>query len=256
MGGVSLVPVLVVTGTGGPPLTGVASVAGGSAHTVALTTSGNELAWGSNSSHQLGNNSSAAYAVPVLVRTDGFGSILTNAVKVAAGGDTTAAVTSSGQVKQAGNHYDGTTCQNAMNVPGTLPTTAPLPVPKPGAQLPSPDCDNQQPTLPGTYDVVEFGLHRAHWAQRALNLAVVSHTTPRPTSDLVHTPPGYGPGMNKGHLLAHMFGGISTDAETAERNITALFGHQDETGDNVRNDRLPRDSKLRWHEPSSSQCHN
>ncbi len=91
-GGIVTTPVAVAN------LSGVTSVVGGAAHSVARTASGPVWAWGANSSFQLGNNSSVPSSVPVGVRLDAIGTPLTG-VAIAAGGNTTAAVTAGGNVR-------------------------------------------------------------------------------------------------------------------------------------------------------------
>ena len=73
---------------------GVASLAGGNAHTCAVTTSGGVKCWGRNTAGQLGNNSTTQSLVPVAV------SGLTSGVaSITGGGNHTCALTTSGGVK-------------------------------------------------------------------------------------------------------------------------------------------------------------
>lgn len=221
-GGISTVPVNVANQAGTANLTGVTSVAAGTAHSVANTSSG-VLAWGAAEHFQLGNASTVPRSLPVAVQADGSTAPLTGVVAIIAGGNSTAAVTSGGQVKQAGSHFDGTNCQTALDMPGTGPTTFPVPGPRPTSRAPNPACQNQVPTPPGAYGLVD-GVGRATFAGRALNSTSIAApgTRPKPT----HTPVGFqtGQGQDRSHLLAHIFGGPTKDGELhVEENIVALF---------------------------------
>ncbi|MBI3148361.1 MAG: right-handed parallel beta-helix repeat-containing protein [Betaproteobacteria bacterium] len=82
--------------------TGVAAIAAGENHTCALTTSGGLKCWGYNNGGQLGDNSTTQRLAPVDVSglTSGVGA-------VAAGGDHTCALTTSGGVKCWGSNGYG-----------------------------------------------------------------------------------------------------------------------------------------------------
>jgi len=92
------------------PFTGVAAVAAGSNHTLALMKNGTVYAWGSNNYGQLGNNSTTESHSPVQVvlPTDLVTQTtpLTDVVAIAAGGNFSLALTKSGTVYAWG--YSGT----------------------------------------------------------------------------------------------------------------------------------------------------
>jgi hypothetical protein len=83
---------------------GVASLSMGNATACALTVGGDVLCWGSNSSGQLGNNSTVGSAVPVQVQ--GLTSGVT-ALSVAPGGGSACAVTPAGGVQCWGSNAHG-----------------------------------------------------------------------------------------------------------------------------------------------------
>src|SRR5450759_3831659 len=86
-----------------PSGTTVTAIAGGGAHSLALTSSGQVLAWGSNSSGQLGNGTTTQSSTPVAVRLPS-GSTVT---AIAGGGSHSLALTSTGQVLAWGYNYNG-----------------------------------------------------------------------------------------------------------------------------------------------------
>ena len=103
----SNVPVQVV-GVGGMGLLSGATVlaAGGynGSHTCALITAGAVACWGSNSSGQLGNNSTADSHVPVQVVGVGGTGLLSGVMAVAGGNEQTCAVTPAGATYCWGRH--------------------------------------------------------------------------------------------------------------------------------------------------------
>jgi alpha-tubulin suppressor-like RCC1 family protein len=78
--------------------TGVASIAAGTNHTCAVTTSGAARCWGSNMSGQLGNGTNTDSNVPV----DVVG--VSGATQIAAGGVHTCALVAGGAVKCWGSN--------------------------------------------------------------------------------------------------------------------------------------------------------
>ncbi|WP_018801849.1 Ig-like domain repeat protein [Salinispora arenicola] len=103
----------------------VTAVAGGDAHSLALTSAGDVLAWGSNSSGQLGDGTTSNRRTPVAVGT--------TATAVAAGIAFSLALTSAGDVlawgsNSSGQLGDGTTTNRrtpvAVSLPGGTTVTA------------------------------------------------------------------------------------------------------------------------------------
>lgn len=100
----------------------IVQVAGGSGHTVALTSTGNVYAWGLGTSGQLGNNGTASSSTPVEVcAPGGCTSYLSNVVQVVAGETWSAALTSAGNVYVWGSATygqlgNGTTTQAVLPV--------------------------------------------------------------------------------------------------------------------------------------------
>jgi len=93
-----------VLGIGGLlPLTGVTAVAAGGRHTLALTTTGTVLAWGSNAQGQLGNGTKESSKIPVLVT--GLSNVVI--VKIAAGGEFSLALDAQGAVWAWGSNSTG-----------------------------------------------------------------------------------------------------------------------------------------------------
>lgn len=196
---------------------------GGLAHSVALASGGQVWAWGANDFSQLGNNSTTPSSVPVQMSVDALGTPFSGVVAISAGGTTSAGV-QAGRVRQAGNHYDGTTCRNAMDEPGSAPTTDFFPIPRPPAQPPNPECENQQPTAEADYSPAETvgDDKRAKQASRSLNLASIRPSVGRPRT---MTPAGYtnSDEMDRSHLLAYVFGGKSLSSEGAVVNVVPLY---------------------------------
>ena len=83
-------------------LSEVKAVAAGSNHTLVLLKSGKVVAWGSNSSGQLGNGSTTNSAVPVEVKSLGE-----EVIAIAAGGNHSLALLKSGKVKDWGENASG-----------------------------------------------------------------------------------------------------------------------------------------------------
>ncbi len=112
----SYVWVDVWTGAGNStPLSGIVSIAVGSYHTCALTTSGGVKCWGYNSYGQLGNNSWSASSVPVDVN-----GLTSGVVAITAGNSDTCALMASGGVKCWGYNPYGQLGNNSTtnsNVP-------------------------------------------------------------------------------------------------------------------------------------------
>jgi alpha-tubulin suppressor-like RCC1 family protein len=96
-----------------PPGTAITAIAGGAAHTIALTTDGAVFGWGLNSSGQLGDGKTVSRNVPAAVSTvTGFTG--RNSAGIAAGDSHSVAVTSTGVVFTWGSNAtselgDGTT---------------------------------------------------------------------------------------------------------------------------------------------------
>jgi alpha-tubulin suppressor-like RCC1 family protein len=101
----------------------VTAIAGGQSHSLALTSTGQVLAWGSNSYGQLGNGSTTNSSTPVAVSLPSG----TTVTAIAAGDGHSLALTSSGQVLAWGwNFYgqlgNGTTTNSSTPVPVSLPS--------------------------------------------------------------------------------------------------------------------------------------
>ena len=97
----STLPVQVMDPTGMSDLIGVAAVAAGADHSLALKSDGTVWAWGYNAYGQLGNNSTANSAIPVQV------SGIANVISVVTGGYHSLALTSDGAVWAWGANFDG-----------------------------------------------------------------------------------------------------------------------------------------------------
>ena len=96
-----LAPVDVLSGPSLPALVGITAIATGNNHTCALTSSGGVKCWGSNSSGQLGDNSSTDRMTPVDVST-----LTSGITALAAGGSHTCALTSAGGVTIAFTQFN------------------------------------------------------------------------------------------------------------------------------------------------------
>jgi alpha-tubulin suppressor-like RCC1 family protein len=106
-----------------PSGTTVTAIAGGSYHSLALTSSGQVLAWGSNNRGQLGNGTTTYSSIPVPVSLPSG----TTATAIAGGGYHSLALTSTGQVLAWGNNVqgelgNGTTTDSSTPVPVSLPS--------------------------------------------------------------------------------------------------------------------------------------
>ncbi|KAF8058349.1 UVR8 [Scenedesmus sp. PABB004] len=115
---------------GGPPLTGVAGLAAGEAHTCARLNDGTALCWGSNWAGQLGDGSTRDSSVPVPVKWPG-GAPLTGVASIAAGGAHTCARLNDGTALCWGSNWagqlgDGSTGDSSVPVPVKWPGGAPL----------------------------------------------------------------------------------------------------------------------------------
>ena len=100
----SSTPVQVFGGAqGGTYLTNVTAIAGGSAHSLALTSNGIVYAWGYNGVGELGNNSTTNSSTPVLVQG------LSNVVKIASStvGNSSYALEANGSLWAWGFNNDG-----------------------------------------------------------------------------------------------------------------------------------------------------
>ncbi len=106
-----------------PSGTTVTAIAGGSYHSLALTSSGQVLAWGDNVEGELGNGTTTSSSTPVQVSLPS-GTIVT---AIAGGGYHSLALTSSGQVLAWGNNAygqlgNGTTTNSSTPVAVSLPS--------------------------------------------------------------------------------------------------------------------------------------
>lgn len=99
-------PVTVLTGAGGAPLSGVTALSAGDDHTCARLGSGQLRCWGDNVSGQLGDGTTTDRRFPVTVRTAPGGGALTSVASVNAGdGHTCARV--GAQVRCWGDNFAG-----------------------------------------------------------------------------------------------------------------------------------------------------
>ena len=92
-------PTPVLGSSGNGALTGIVAVTSGDFHSCALTSAGTVYCWGGNTFGQLGNNSSAASEnLPVQVTGVGGVNFLTGVTQITAGGSSTCALLSSGNM--------------------------------------------------------------------------------------------------------------------------------------------------------------
>jgi alpha-tubulin suppressor-like RCC1 family protein len=109
----SNLPVQVLqTGNGSPPLTGIASISAGGAHSLALQSDGTVWAWGYNYYGQLGNGSFGGESnmgsnLPVQVKDPAGTGVLIGIVSVSAGADHSLALHSTGTVFAWGDNEYG-----------------------------------------------------------------------------------------------------------------------------------------------------
>ncbi len=89
---------------------GVTAIAGGNAHSCASTSAGAVKCWGTNSSGQLGNNSTTQSLVPV-----GVSGLSSGAIAIATGSSHSCASTSAGAVSCWGNNGNGRLGNNSTN---------------------------------------------------------------------------------------------------------------------------------------------
>jgi alpha-tubulin suppressor-like RCC1 family protein len=107
-GSKSSLPVPVNTINGDGQLSSIISVDGGFSHSIALLEDGRVLAWGNNSTLQLGNvNSGQSSFLPVYVNGPGNETFLTNVIAVAAGKYHSVVLCIDGTVWTWGANYDG-----------------------------------------------------------------------------------------------------------------------------------------------------
>ncbi len=102
-------------------LSGIAAVAGGSTHSLALLSDGKVMAWGANEYGELGNGTTANSDVPVVVKEAG-GKELTGVSAIAAGAWSSYALLSNGTVmawgiNREGELGDATTANSDVAVP-------------------------------------------------------------------------------------------------------------------------------------------
>jgi alpha-tubulin suppressor-like RCC1 family protein len=99
-------------------LSGVAAVSAGSTHGLALLSTGSVMAWGSDSSGELGNGAiSARQEVPVAV------SGVSGATAISAGGHDSAALLGSGSIMAWGTNTWGTLGDGLSGAPSDIPVT-------------------------------------------------------------------------------------------------------------------------------------
>lgn len=102
-----LVPTQVRNSTNTGNLTGVAAIAAGGAHSVAVTTAGAVWAWGANGFGQLGDTTTTDRTLPVAVRGVGGTGTLAGITAVAAGQSHSLALATDGSVYAFGFNGDG-----------------------------------------------------------------------------------------------------------------------------------------------------
>jgi len=104
-----------------PSGTTVTAIAGGARHSLALTSTGQVLAWGYNFYGQLGNGTATSSSTPVAVSLPSG----TTVTAIAAGLGHSLALTSSGQVLAWGDNFDGE-LGNSSNVNSSTPVAVSL----------------------------------------------------------------------------------------------------------------------------------
>src|SRR5450756_958155 len=107
-----------------PAGTTVTAIAGGGFHSLALTSSGQVLAWGYNFNGQLGNGTTADSSIPVAVSLPSG----TTVTAIAGGGQHSLALTSSGQVLAWGFNYSGQLGNGTTSTTGCFCISTPVAV--------------------------------------------------------------------------------------------------------------------------------
>src|SRR5450759_2324717 len=107
-----------------PGGTTVTAIGGGGYHSLALTPSGQMLAWGSNFNGQLGNGTTADSSIPVAVSLPSG----TTVTAIAGGGQHSLALTSAGQVLAWGYNSDGELGNGTTGTSGCFCITTPVAV--------------------------------------------------------------------------------------------------------------------------------
>src|SRR5450756_1827138 len=107
-----------------PGGTTVTAIAGGGYHSLALTPSGQMLAWGYNCHGQLGNGTTADSSIPVAVSLPSG----TTVIAIAGGGQHSLALTSSGQVLAWGFNYSGQLGNGTTSTTGCFCISTPVAV--------------------------------------------------------------------------------------------------------------------------------
>jgi alpha-tubulin suppressor-like RCC1 family protein len=97
-------PVVVLNGLGSGPLTGVAQLSAGSAHTCARLTSGRVACWGANGDGQAGGGGGSVHTLPTIVLSGTGVGPLEDIAQVAAGRTSTCARKVGGQVRCWGDN--------------------------------------------------------------------------------------------------------------------------------------------------------
>ena len=106
----------IVKGLGGVgTLTGIQTIAAGSAHTLALATTGEVYAWGDNARGQLGTGATNSSNIPVPV-LDGSSARLKNIVAIASGGKHSIAINQKGEVWAWGDNTEFQLTSNSVDM--------------------------------------------------------------------------------------------------------------------------------------------
>ena len=103
----SSTPVTVVVSAGGPPLSGIVSIAMGEFHSCALINNGEVRCWGDNYYGRLGDGTTNDSSFPVTVTVTPGGAPLSGVAAITAGSTHTCALTTSGGVKCWGHNDEG-----------------------------------------------------------------------------------------------------------------------------------------------------